>query len=86
MTSRPVSRSKARSTASLRKVPPWTTMLRPSWSGPVQRMTLYRAFFTTLMLRPAAMSSTVAPSFWACFTEEFMNTVQREPRSTGLRA
>ena len=25
----------------------------------------------------------VAPSFWACFTREFMNTVQRLPRSTG---
>ena len=30
------------------------------------------------------MSRTSAPSFWACFTEEFMNTVQRVPRSTGL--
>ena len=47
------------------------------------RMTLYRAFLTTLMDRPAEMSSTVAPSFCACLTEEFMNTVQREPRSTG---
>ena len=25
----------------------------------------------------------VAPSFWACFTLEFINTVQRLPRSTG---
>ena len=25
----------------------------------------------------------MAPSFWACLTEEFMNTVQRLPRSTG---
>ena len=32
------------------------------------------------------MSPTVAPSFWACFTREFMNTVQRLPRSTGFRA
>ena len=32
------------------------------------------------------MSPTVAPSFWACFTREFMNTVQRLPRSTGLSA
>ena len=41
------------------------------------------AFFTTLMDKPAEMSSTPAPSFCACFTEEFMNTVQREPKSTG---
>ena len=41
------------------------------------------AFFTTLMERPAEMSSTVAPSFWDCLTEEFMNTVHRLPRFTG---
>ena len=35
---------------------------------------------------PAEMLPKVAPSFWACFTEEFMNTVHREPRSTGLSA
>ena len=29
------------------------------------------------------MSCTEAPSFCACLTEEFMNTVQRVPRSTG---
>ena len=49
-------------------------------------MTLYRAFFTTLMDRPAEMFSIDAPSFWACFTLEFMNTVQRLPRSTGRSA
>ena len=38
------------------------------------------------MDRPAEMSSTEAPSFWACLTEEFMNTVQREPRFTGCWA
>ena len=32
------------------------------------------------------MSATVAPSFWACFTLEFMNTVQRVPRSVGFSA
>ena len=42
--------------------------------------------FTTDAERPAEISPTVAPSFWACFTEEFMNTVQREPRSTGAGA
>ena len=46
----------------------------------------YLVDFTTLTERPAEMSSVVAPSFWACFTEEFMNTVQRLPRSTGCRA
>ena len=29
------------------------------------------------------MSPIFAPSFWACLTLEFMNTVQRVPRSTG---
>ncbi len=29
------------------------------------------------------MFSIDAPSFCACLTDEFMNTVQREPRSTG---
>ena len=41
------------------------------------------AFFTTEMESPAEMSATVAPSFWDCFTEEFINTVQRLPRFTG---
>ena len=40
----------------------------------------------TEMARPAAMSPTVAPSFCACFTRLFMNTVQRLPRSTGRLA
>ena len=42
------------------------------------------AFFTMEMDSPALMSSTLAPSFWACLTEEFMNTVHREPRFTGF--
>ena len=29
------------------------------------------------------MFSRVAPSFWACLTEEFMNTVQRLPKVHG---
>ena len=37
----------------------------------------------TLLARPAEISSTSAPSFWACLTEEFINTVQREPSSAG---
>ena len=44
------------------------------------------AFFTMEMDRPAEISSTLAPSFWACFTLEFINTVQREPRFTGFWA
>ena len=32
------------------------------------------------------MSSTVAPSFWDCLTEEFINTVHRLPRFTGASA
>ena len=32
------------------------------------------------------MSPTEAPSFWACLTELFMNTVHRDPRSTGVSA
>ena len=47
-------------------------------------MTLYSAFLTTETESPAEMSSTVAPSFWACFTDEFINTVQREPKSDGF--
>ena len=38
------------------------------------------------MERPAEMLSSVAPSFCACLTELFMNTVQRLPRSTGRPA
>ena len=38
------------------------------------------------MDRPAEMSSTLAPSFWACLTLEFIKTVQREPRFTGCWA
>ena len=60
--------------------------MRPSSSGLPARITLYSAFFTTLMERPAEMFSIDAPSFCACFTLEFMNTVQRLPRSTGLSA
>ena len=35
---------------------------------------------------PAEISSTEAPSFCACFTDEFMNTVHLEPSSTGAFA
>ena len=38
------------------------------------------------MESPAEISSTVAPSFCACLTELFINTVHLEPRSTGLFA
>ena len=35
---------------------------------------------------PAEMSATAAPSFCACLTLEFINTVQRVPRSIGFCA
>ena len=43
-------------------------------------------FLITEYARPAEISETVAPSFCACLTEEFMNTVQRVPSSTGAWA
>ena len=42
------------------------------------------AFFTTLMESPAEISSVLTPSFCACFTDEFINTVHREPKSTAF--
>ena len=44
------------------------------------------AFLTMEEESPAEMSSTLAPSFCACLTELFMNTVQRLPSSTGCFA
>ena len=44
------------------------------------------AFLTIDEDRPAEMSSTLAPSFCACLTALFINTVQREPSSTGCLA
>ena len=43
-----------------------------------------RVFDDARWTGPREMFSIEAPSFCACLTEEFMNTVQREPRSTGL--
>ena len=48
-----------------------------------KRQTLYNAFFTTLIHKPAEISSMLAPFFCACLTLEFIKTVQRVPRSTG---
>ena len=45
-----------------------------------------QAVFTTEYESPAAMSGTAAPSCIACFTFEFMNTVQRVPKSYGCVA
>ena len=78
--------SNARSTASFRNVPPCTITFVPTSCGSRILMTLNSAFLMTEMARPAAMSPTVAPSFCACFTRLFMNTVQRLPRSTGAFA
>ena len=33
---------------------------------------------------PAEISATEAPSFWACLTFEFINTVHLVPKSTGI--
>ncbi len=82
----PISRSKLFSTASFKKVPPCTTMFSPSSDALDARITLYMAFLTTLSERPADMSETSAPSFCACFTEEFINTVHLVPRLTGFLA
>ncbi len=78
--------SNARSTASFKNVPPCTMTFSPTSCGSRILITLNSAFLMTEMAKPAAISPTVAPSFCACFTREFMNTVQRLPRSTGFAA
>ena len=83
MTSSPSSCSKQRSTESFWKVPPCTTICFPISSLFFARITLYNAFFTTDLQSPAEISSILAPFFWACLTPEFINTVQRVPKSTG---
>ena len=82
----PASCSNARNTASFKNVPPCTMTFVPTSCGSRILITLNSAFLMTEMARPAAMSPTVAPSFCACFTREFMNTVQRLPKSTGFSA
>ena len=47
-------------------------------------VTAFRCFNTKRLF--AFVSGDIAPSFCACLTDEFMNTVQREPRSTGCSA
>ena len=49
-------------------------------------MTLNKALRITEQARPAEISATDAPSFWACFTLEFIKTVHRVPRSMGFWA
>ena len=85
-TSFPIIFSKLLRTASFRNVPPWTTILSPASSVFLSLMTLYSAFLMTEYESPAEISPISAPSFCACFTLEFMNTVQRVPRSTGFFA
>ena len=84
--STPHSSSKARSTASDRKVPPWTTTRWPGCGMRSSPMMRCRAFLTTEYATPAAMSSIGAPAFCACLTREFMKTVHLVPRSMGWRA
>ena len=83
-TLQPVRFSRALTTASLRIVPPWTTICLPRAAGLLSLRTLYRQFFITEYERPAAISSRQAPSRRTCFTLEFINTVQRVPRSHGV--
>ena len=47
---------------------------------------VYRKLQGHWFIEMAEMSATVAPSFCACFTLEFINTVQRVPRSIGFSA
>ena len=44
---------------------------------------MYKAFLITEYESPAEISETSAPSFWDCFTLEFIKTVHLDPRSTG---
>ena len=77
----------ARSTASFRKVPPCTTMCSPRSSAEAARITLYnRILYHADGQARRNILHAVAPSFCACLTDEFINTVQREPRSTGRSA
>ena len=84
ITSRPDTSSKQRNIASLKNVPPCAMICSPSCAGSVIRITLNNAFFTTEYASPAAISSTAAPSFCACFTLEFIKMVHRVPRSSGI--
>ena len=49
-------------------------------------ITLYNALRITEQASPAEISCTVAPSFCACFTLEFIKTVHLVPRSIGWGA
>ena len=83
VTLRPRNCSKARSTASLRKVPPCTTMRSPSASRLATRMTLVKTFSMIERQRPAMMSSGPLPRRCSETTLEFMKTVQRLPSAAG---
>ena len=75
--------SKLLNTASFKNVPPWATIFWPNSFISLILITLYIAFLIIDWDKPAEISSTLAPSFWACLTEEFINTVHLEPKSTG---
>src|SRR3989304_3561806 len=83
VTSRPKRCSRAFCTAGLRNVPPCTTICSPSESVLVTFKTLCSAFLMTEYASPAEISLIEAPSRNDCLTFEFMNTVQRVPRSQG---
>ena len=78
--------SNARSTESFKNVPPCTTTFSPISDVFRSLITLNSAFLMTEYESPAEMSATVAPSFCACLTRLFINTVQRLPKSTGCSA
>ncbi len=82
----PTESSNALNTASLKKAPPCTTTCSPKSSTLLIFITLYKALRTTEYERPAEISLTEAPSFCACLTFEFINTVHLEPKSTGCSA
>ena len=73
----------ARTTASLRMVPPCTTISFPKTDISFSFNTLYRQFLTTEYASPAAISLIVAPSLSTCFTFEFIKTVHLVPKSHG---
>ena len=75
----------ARSTASLRNVPPCTTMRLPRLARLGTRTTFVNTLAMIERHRPAMMSAGVRPFFCSLTMLEFMNTVQRLPSTAGCR-
>lgn len=83
MTGRPMCCSRAQSTASLRNVPPCTTICSPRLSRLGTRTTFVNTFAMIERHRPAMISAGVRPFFCSLTMLEFMNTVQRLPSTAG---